>query len=75
MNVLITRIKYNQDEEITDEFDVKLGNQKDHKKYREIVDSKDTIYNEQKKMKKRKNKHKRRKRIKKEIEKEEEKWV
>ena len=42
-------LKYNMDEEITDDFEVLLGDQIEHKKYREIVDSKDIIYDKIKK--------------------------
>jgi hypothetical protein len=44
-------LKYNEDEEITDDFEVSLGDQKEHKKYREIIDSKDLIYDKIKKEK------------------------
>lgn len=47
-------LKYNEEEEITEDFEVLLGNQKEHKKYREIIDSKDLIYDKIKKDKDRK---------------------
>ena len=49
-------LKYNEDEEITDDFEVLLGDQTEHKKYREIVDSKDIIYDKIKKDKDKKKK-------------------